>query len=214
MDRHVAALIFDMDGTLLESHGVITEAYAATLKAIGAPARSREDIVDAFPLGPTGAILARLLGGVAADGDVDEYFRQLGFRAPRIRAYSGIPSVLATLRERVPLAVFSGASARSCEILLGATGLRRNLAAVVGGDEVERRKPAPDGIVEACRRLGLAPRSVAYVGDSPLDAESAGRAGALAVAAGWGELFDGATGADVVVDVPEDLLRLAPIPWG
>lgn len=210
MGRQVTAVIFDMDGTLLESHGAVAEAYAATFEALGVPPRSRDEIVRAFPLGPARAILSALLGRPANDEEAETYFRELRARAPYVRAYPGVRRAVASLKERVPLGVFSGASTRSCEILLGAAGLAGFFDAVVGGDAVARPKPAPDGILAACERLGVSSDAVAYVGDSPLDPEAARRAGALAVAAGWGELFDRLHDADVGAETPQDLVNLVP----
>ena len=208
MSGSVRAVVFDMDGTLVVSHEAITDAYAATLVHLGAAPRSRQEIVRAFPLGPAAAILARLLERPVSGEELESYFRQLGLRARRVRAYPGVVAALALLAERAPLGVFSGASTRSCEILLEATLLRPYFTAIVGGDLVERPKPAPDGIVATCTHLGLPPSDVAYVGDSPLDLEAARSAGALAVAAGWGELFDPANEADVVAGAPAELLSL------
>lgn len=208
MSASVRAVIFDMDGTLVASHEIITDAYEATLEHLGAAPRSRQEIVQTFPLGPDAAILARLLGRPVSGEELESYHRQLGVRARRVRTYPGVVAALALLAERAPLGVFSGASTRSCEILLEATLLRPYFAAIVGGDLVERPKPAPDGIVTTCAHLGFPPSEVAYVGDSPLDLEAARSSGALAVAAAWGEQFDPANDADVVAGAPGELLSL------
>lgn len=208
MGASVHAVIFDMDGTLVQSHEVITDAYAATLEELGAEFRSRQEIAQAFPLGPAAAVLSRLLGRLASDDELESYLRHLGRRARLVRPYPGVVATLAALGRRVPLGVFSGASTRSCEIILQATLLRPYFVAIVGGDLVERPKPAPDGILATCAHLGLSPTEVAYVGDSRLDLDAARAAAALAVAAAWGELFDPANKADSIAGVPDDLLLL------
>ena len=86
----------------------------------------------------------------------------------------------------------------------------RYFIAVVGGDEVERPKPAPDGIDLACGRLGVSPDSAAYIGDAPNDLEAARRSGALAVAAAWGYQYREGERSDEVVHHPKDTLRLVP----
>jgi phosphoglycolate phosphatase/AHBA synthesis associated protein len=108
----------------------------------------------------------------------------------------------------VSLAVYSGASTQACRILLEATDLARFFRVVLGADEVARPKPAPDGIVEACRRLDVRAGASAYVGDAPYDLEAARGSAALAVAAGWGHLYRPDLPADIVVERPADLLGL------
>jgi phosphoglycolate phosphatase-like HAD superfamily hydrolase len=79
---------------------------------------------------------------------------------------------------------------------------------VVGGDEVPLPKPDPAGIRLACDRLGVDTRDVAYIGDAAVDVEAARRAGALALAAGWGHLFSDQHKAACVLREPGELLTL------
>ena len=204
------AVIFDMDGTLLDSFDAIADAYGTTVDRLGGGTRPREEIVAAFALGPPGRILTHLLSRPVNTDEIDTYHAELSARALRVALYPHVAGVVETLSARVPLAVFSGASTLSCEILLGATGMRSQFGVVLGSDLVECPKPAPDGIELTCARLGVPPASAAYVGDSPDDVTAARRAGVLAIAAGWGELFDSDCPADVVVRVPEELLDLVP----
>jgi phosphoglycolate phosphatase-like HAD superfamily hydrolase len=104
--------------------------------------------------------------------------------------------------------VSTGASTDAAEILLGAAGLSRFFDVVVGGDEVALPKPAPDGIRLACERLGVRPRNAAYVGDADVDLEAARRAGAVAIAAGWGHLYRPGHEADRVLRRPGELAML------
>ncbi len=170
------------------------------------PGRSREEIAVALARGPAGTILTHLLGRAAGDADVAVYHDRLTELAPRVAVYPGIDETLTRLT--IPAAVFTNASTRSAGILLRAAGLDRHFAAVVTGDEVEHPKPAPDGLVTAGRLLGLEPDEIAYVGDSPNDLGCARAAGSLAVAAGWGELFDPLLEADVVLSDPVEILGL------
>jgi len=79
---------------------------------------------------------------------------------------------------------------------------------VVGGDEADAQKPAPDLLLLALRRLYAEPKDAAYVGDSPFDMQAARAAGVHAVGVTWGGIHgrDALTEADVVVDTPEELL--------
>jgi HAD superfamily hydrolase (TIGR01509 family) len=83
------------------------------------------------------------------------------------------------------MAVFTGASSQAAHMLLKETGLLEHFGVVVAGDQVDRQKPHPDGVLRACERLGVPAQAAAYVADAPIDLEAARRAGALPIAAGW-----------------------------
>jgi len=199
-----------MDGTLIDSSGAISTAYISTVREITGVIVTPEEVVDAYPVGPPRAMLGHFLGRHPTAAEVGRYHEILFDQAHSIAVYAGIEEALTKSAERVPLAVFTGASRRACEILLGSTGLLRHFADVVGGDEVARPKPEPDGIDLACSRVGVAPTSAAYVGDAPNDLEAARRSGAVAIAAAWGYQYRPGEPADEIVPHPEDILRLFP----
>jgi HAD superfamily hydrolase (TIGR01509 family) len=206
--RRLRALVFDMDGTLIDSARAIPAAYIATIRDIDGKVLTSDEVIAAYSVGPPHAMLSHFLGREAIAAEVDHYHRILQRHANGITAFRGIQKALTALGQKVSLAVFTGASRRACHMLLDGAGLLRHFDAVVGGDEVKRPKPAPDGIDLACRRLNVAPEAAAYIGDAPNDLEAGRRSGALAVAAAWGhENLEGA-GADEVVESPELLLRL------
>jgi phosphoglycolate phosphatase/AHBA synthesis associated protein len=196
-----------MDGTLFDSTNVVPDAYIETVLACGGRRYERQDIIAAYPIGPPRVMLAHLLERECGDADLNRYHTALSAVAQNVRVYDGMAEALGDLSARVPLAVFTGASAIAAEILLKASNLRRFFRVVVGGDEVVRPKPDPAGIQLACKRLGVPCDQAAYVGDSPLDLEAARRSTALAVAAGWSALSQGVA-ADEVLSQPHDLVRL------
>lgn len=202
------AIVFDMDGTLIESHSVVPAAYRAAVLECGGPERSDAEIIAGYPLGSPADLLAHLLGRPVTAVEVDLYHTHLVRLADRVTVYPGIAETLADIAARVPVGLFTGASHRAAEILLDGTGLLGHFKVVLGGDEVARPKPSPDGVELACRRLGVAPARAAYVGDSPLDLRAARSSGALAVAAAWGHQYDPAEPADLQADHPRVLLSL------
>ncbi|WFE40383.1 HAD-IA family hydrolase [Micromonospora sp. WMMD998] len=204
----LAGLVFDMDGTLIESHAVVPAAYRAAVVAGGGRPPSDEEIIAGYPLGAPASLLAALLGRPATRMDLDRYHDELAGTADRVTVYDGVADLLAEAARRMPVGVFTGASARAARILLERTGLAAHVGVIVGGDEVTRPKPDPEGVLVACRRLGVEVGRVAYVGDSPLDLGAARAAGALAVAAGWGHLYDPDVPADLTVGRPGDLVAL------
>jgi HAD superfamily hydrolase (TIGR01509 family) len=202
------ALIWDMDGTLIDSGTVVPDAFIATAQALAQTTYTREQVIELYPLGPPASMLARLLGRPCTADDLDAYHQRLHTMASKIHPYPEIVSVLTTLRGRLPMAVVTGASGRAARMLLGATGLLGYFAVVVAGDELDRQKPHPDGILRACERLGVPAQAAAYVADAPIDLEAARRAGAVAVAAGWGHLYQAGAPAQVVLKRPRELLAL------
>lgn len=204
----VHALVFDMDGTLIESHGAITSAYRAAVLAAGGPEVADAEIIAAFPIGPPTAILAHLLDRAATDDDIHRYYTYLATSSETVAVYDGIAELLSYASPRVALGLFTGASRHAARILLDRVGLLGQFRTVVGGDEVGHPKPEPDGVHLACRRLGVEPARSAYVGDSPLDLEAARRGGVTAVAAAWGHQYDATAPADVIAHHPRDVLAL------
>jgi phosphoglycolate phosphatase/AHBA synthesis associated protein len=202
------AVIWDMDGTLIDSTQVVTDAYIGTVAALGGPPTTAEAVVAAYPLGPPAILLGHLLGRATTPVDVAAYLTRLRAGAASAPPYPGIEATLEGLRPRVQLGVFTGANHESAMILLEATGLAGHFGVVVGGDEVERVKPAPDGVLAACRALGVAPARAAYVGDSPSDLGAARASGAKAFAAAWGHLYRPEEPADHVLARPEELLEI------
>lgn len=151
-------------------------------------------------------MLAHLLGREATDLEHAAYHRRLDEGTVVLRPYQGVEEAIRRVRaEGIHVALFTGADRTSLEILMGRSGLRDYFEVLTSGDEVSLPKPAPDGILLTCERLGLAPPSTAYVGDSGPDMRAARNAGSLAVGAAWGNLWREDHAAEVVVKSPLDL---------
>ncbi len=210
----LAALIWDMDGTLIDSAEVVPSAFVTCVAAAGGPILGADEVIGAYHVGPPTAIIGHLLGRTPEPQAIEHFYEVLSELAHGVlTAFPGVAHALHRLRERTRLAVFTGGSQRAARILLTAAGLIDQFEVVVGGDEVTLPKPAPDGLLETCSRLRLAPANCAYIGDSPLDVEAATRAGVLAVAARWGHLFTETSGesAQLILDQPSDAMSLLNI---
>lgn len=199
------AVVWDMDGTLLDSAVVVPAAFVAALRRLGRPAVTADEVLAVYHLGPPDVILAHLAGRALAADDLEAYYAELEHAL--VRPYPGVAETLAVLRAAGhPVAVFTGASRRAAVMLLAAAGLRADV--LIGGDEVGRAKPAPDGVLMAAAALGVRPDELAYVGDSPGDARAARAAGSHAALAAWGHMYDPAEPADSVLGRPGDALTL------
>lgn len=200
--------MFDMDGTLIDSSWVVPAAFIATIEELGGPALDRDEVMASYVLGPPATIMEHFLGRPIEPSEIDGYHARLRAEAERrgVQPYPGIVEALEALARSVALGVFTNADLGNVDVLLGTAGLRDRFAVVVGADEVTPNfKPAPDGLLLACERLEVTAAGTAYVGDSPQDGETAHRAGALAVAARWGDLMDDVGAFDFAADRPTDL---------
>ncbi len=199
------AVVWDMDGTLLDSSVAVPAAFAAALLRIGGPVVDAQQVIAAYPLGTAEVIMAHLAGRDVTSQDMEEYYTELGNCA--VLPYPGVAEVLADLRARGhPIAVFTGASRRAADLLLAAAGIAAD--ALLGGDEVARPKPAADGLLRAADLLGVRPADLAYIGDSPADILAARAAGSHGAAAAWGHMYDPAEPADTILLTPGQALAL------
>ncbi|KOG91671.1 HAD family hydrolase, partial [Streptomyces varsoviensis] len=198
-------VVWDMDGTLLNSSRVVPEAFVRAVAELAGPPVAAEDVVNAYWRGTPEVILAFLMQRQLEPLESESYYRALD--GAEVAPYPGVAETLAALRRRnLPITVFTGASTRAAELLLRSAGLTADL--VIGGDSVDRPKPAADGMLLAARRLGTPAEHLALVGDSPLDLQAAKAAGSHSASAAWGHMYDPAEPADSILHTPDDVLEL------
>ena len=184
------AVIFDLDGTLLNTLGDLTAAVNHALSAHGFPTHT-EAQVRTFVGDGVRELIAR-----ACPPDTAEAVRQsvleaylpyyAAHNADRTAPYDGVLHLLDSLRAAgYRLAVVSNKHDAGVQALC-ARFFGEYLDVVVGADGSRPLKPAPDGILYALSRLGVAPEHAWYVGDSAVDVVTARAAGVRCVAVTWG----------------------------
>lgn len=168
--NRIAAVIFDMDGVLLDSEPLHLRATQATLGERGASYTERDN--RAF-FGATDAELFRTLSilfdlpGPAATLVAAKRDRLVALIRAEARGLPGIPTVPRQLRAAgLPLALASSSPRPVIDAVLETLGLEGLFEAVVSGDDVARGKPAPDAFLLAARRLGVQPERCLVVEDS------------------------------------------------
>ncbi|MFH8931186.1 HAD family hydrolase [Streptomyces pristinaespiralis] len=181
------SVIFDLDGTLVDSEPNYFEAGRRVLAAHGVLDFDREQHTRFIGIG-TRETLEILRARYALDAPLDELL------AAKNRAYLELASastdVFPQMRafvERlsargVPMAVASGSSRAAVEAVLAGTRLAAHIAVTVSAEEVGRGKPEPDVFLEAARRLGAAPADCVVVEDAPPGAAAARAAGMRCIA--------------------------------
>lgn len=200
------AILFDLDGTLLNTLEDLTDSCNAALASMGYPARTIDEVCR-FVGNGVRKLIELAVPDAKADV-VDECLARFHTfydekMEDKTRPYPGTVELLRSLREAgVKVGVVSnkydGAVKRLCRRFFG------DLTPVaIGEREGIRRKPAPDSALEAMRLLGVAAQETLYVGDSAVDIETAHNAGLLCLSVSWGfrtraELE--AAGADEIID--------------
>jgi phosphoglycolate phosphatase len=202
-------VIYDLDGTLVDSREDLADSVNAMLAQLGLPQRA-PDLIHGFIGEGAERLIRRSLGPVheerypeAAPIWKKEYRRRL---LARTRLYPGIGDLLRSLPDaRAVLTNKPGAFAR--EILRG-LGVADAFGAVLGGDEAPR-KPAPEGLLRICGILRVPRDQVLLVGDSAVDLATGRAAGVRVCAVTWG-LGDRAAlcSADYLCDTPSEVGEL------
>ena len=206
------AVVFDMDGTLLDSVPTVSRAYADAIRSLGGPPVSPDEVVAEWHVGHTELVLGHFLGR-CGPAEVERFHAHLDPAIAKLRPFPGIPALLDELVDAgLRLGVFTAATRRVALSMLAAAGIDARFAVVVAGDDVERPKPAPDGLLLAQRQLGVPAEATAYVGDAEVDLGCANAAGSLGVHARWGARAGVRGGAHLVAAHPYDVLNLLVAP--
>jgi HAD superfamily hydrolase (TIGR01509 family) len=181
------AVIFDIDGTIVDNMHLHAEAFAVFAERHGLPALTQEDRArldgrrnsEIFPI-----LFKREVGRdewQAYEREKEGLYRELS--KGRLLPMKGLHALIELLgQEGIPIALATSAPQLNVEHTLAELGLADAFPIIVRGDEVARGKPAPDVFIEAARRLGVAAADCLVFEDAPMGIEAAHAAGMRVVA--------------------------------
>ena len=184
-------LIFDLDGTLVDSKHDLVNSVNATRAALGL-APIADEVVASYVGNGAPTLVRRALGPDFSDEQVEQalqYF--LGWYREHMldhtRLYEGVSEALDELRDAgVAMAVLTNKPVRFSQTMIERLGLGAHFFRVYGGNSFEQKKPDPIGVEALLAESGAARALSMIVGDSAVDVRTARNAGILACGATWG----------------------------
>lgn len=208
-------VIFDLDGTLLDTLEDLADSVNYALARFGYPGRSIEQVRNFVGNGVARLIELAIPGGTANPqykaclADFRSHYS--GNMQNKTKPYDGINALLNQLsKDNYKLAIvsnkFDGAVKGLCRAYFG-----EYIKIAIGESENVSKKPAPDTVLKALTELGSSSGRAVLVGDSEVDVKTAKNAGVLCVGVTWGfrgrEVLE-REGADCIINKPEELLEI------
>ncbi|MCC2959264.1 HAD family phosphatase [Massilia sp. IC2-278] len=214
MSHAKRALIFDMDGTIVDNMAFHTKSWITFFERRG-HAIDPDAFFRATAGRQGGEIIRSHFGADLLDDEVmllnhekEAVYREL--YAPHRKAVEGFEDLIADAKSQgIALAVGTAAPPANVEFTLDGLDLRRHFDAIVGATDVARGKPHPDVFIEAAKRCGAEPADCIVFEDAPLGVEAARRAGMRAVVLTTTLPAEAFTEFDNVITIVSDFSQLS-----
>lgn len=211
------AVIFDLDGTLLDTIDDLSDSMNAVLKNNGFPTYGIDKYKYFVGNGMKNLVKRAIPAGNYTDDEIEEYLRQMKEQyalnwAAKTKPYPGIPELLCKLENlHIPKAVLSNKAHEFTVDVIRTLLPHWHFDFVYGEREGITRKPDPSGALEIAKEFGIKPSEIVFIGDTKVDMITAKNAGMYAVGVLWGfreekELLE--NGSDKIIGDPLELLDL------
>ena len=191
MTDSISSVLFDLDGTLLDTAPDLGLALNRVLQQEGRDALAPDIIRPHVSMGAS-ALVTLGFGTNAEQAEHQRRYQQLlDFYGEQValasRPFDGIEPLLQHIETSgIPWGVVTNKPRRYAEALLTALSLNRRCAVLICPDDVRQRKPDPEALLLACTRIAAMPDKAIYIGDHQRDIEAGRRAGMHTVAALYG----------------------------
>ncbi len=206
----IRAALFDLDGTLVDSLGDLTDAVNHVREAFSLTLLDEKDVRLKVGRGSRN-LIEQILPGFSEFDITHALAMFLDYNrrhlAEKSRLYPGVLNTLHDLVARhIRLAVITNKNEDLCLLLLQDLGIDTLFDCACGGDTYPERKPSPLPLLKIAEKMGVSPQECIMIGDSIHDVESGQRAAMMTIACSWGygdmaEL----SGADMIVHAPTEL---------
>jgi phosphoglycolate phosphatase len=223
--RTIRLVIFDLDGTLIDSRLDLVHSVNAALRHIGRDTLP-DDLIASYVGDGAPILIQRALGGEAVDDAIVRqglqyflsYYRE--HKLDHTTVYEGIREALASLQQSSngtprKMAVLSNKPVGPSRAIVEALGMGAFFTQIYGGNSFATKKPDPEGARKLLEESGVHPEETAIVGDSHVDVETGQNAGLWTVGVNYG--FAPHTlkenPPDVLVDTPHELAQVFDV-WG
>ena len=209
-------VLFDLDGTLLDTERDFTQILNNQLTSSGLPPQSPQQVRNNVSSGARALI--KLGFGIEEDHPqfpeyLDELLERYLIRIPQTESvlFPGIANLLGALdKDDSPWGIVTNKPSRFTLPLVKKFPVLQKSGVVICADQLNNSKPDPEGILLACEKMQCDPAQVLYVGDHPKDIQAASAAGAMSIGVRWGyipvdhpiETWN----ADLIINHPDDIL--------
>lgn len=209
-DVKYPTVLFDLDGTLIDSGAMILESFRHATRTV----LRREIPDDELVAAVGGSSIRDQMASFDADR-ADELVRVYrAHNAPLhddLEAFEGVHDVLEHLHaEGRKLGIVTAKRRKTVDLAFGQLGIERYFDVVVTTDDTELHKPHPEPVLRALELVGATSAGAAFIGDSPFDIQAGKAAGVFTIGVSWGKIHPAERlleyGADLIVHSPRELL--------
>jgi pyrophosphatase PpaX len=215
MTKEVKAVLFDLDGTIVDTNELIIQSFLHALKGTVTEDFGRDHIIPSMGQPLTNQL--QLFSGLEDVTALTHAYREYNFlkHDEMVALFPRVVEVVTRLKQNgIKLGVVTTKMRPTTERALKMFGLYEHMETIVTIDDVTHPKPHPEPVLKAMEAIGAQPEHTVMVGDSAVDIESAKRAGVLPVGVAWslkGEAHLQEAGAAHILHNMEQLLTLCGI---